>query len=801
MRRSGLCVIVFALNLFAFSNLTFTPGTISMGESSVLTGDFSVVGDSADILLILDISGDGIPDENVDHVIYNSKEVGEKFIDGDDDQDTIADGKASLPIETGGEKGFDIPGTYFIILSDKGGPDTASLIVNTWPVTNTYISGKVSSDSGGIKNIIVYAAFKTPELQDEFERIVSTDANGDYIVYLPDTMQGKDVKVGAEDEFGVLEGTSLIPPHPAETTVTAGLTTINFIFERTKFFIAGVVKDESGSPIAKARLWFQSEDLNMEFGVEADSLGKFIAPVKDGIWEIHFDDKGSSVEYMSPDVKVEVLPGDDTVDVVYVLLTADATISGTIVDSAGIDLEEDFDINVAMDTTGQWNHPDGVWYYARADISEDGSFEIPVSSKFLRYMVHTWVNEDVLPQGYFVSPSYIDSAGPGQSDLLIEIKKGDKYVNLSVVDETNNPVANVGVELSEQYSGVEVGGQTDINGTALLQVSLGSWQIRVDDPNYMNQDYSVSVDEADDTVDVIYMVHSTDAVISGTVSGDIPEKLYIMATADHDSLQGTFIAETEVTGRGAFEINVSSNVHFPGYYVAVDRHDLPEEYIIVPQDDGGNYPYHNVAAGTDTLEFLVLEPNGSISGKFKMTFPTDPHDAGVFAVDSARGFTVSVWMKPDSTYGMKLPNGVYTVVGGYISENDTLLHKVDSIVINNNDIIINWTDAGPEIVPVVFTPVSDHIVFNLKNYPNPFRGYTNISFSTPVKGKASLKIFDLNGKTIMTLYSGDVNRGRYYFKLNADKLGYQIGAGYYIARLTINGEKRYTRNIRLIYLK
>ena len=158
-------------------------------------------------------------------------------------------------------------------------------------------------------------------------------------------------------------------------------------------------------------------------------------------------------------------------------------------------------------------------------------------------------------------------------------------------------------------------------------------------------------------------------------------------------------------------------------------------------------------------------------------------------------------MKNDSTYMMKLPNGVYTVVGGYVSPTDTLIYKVDSIVINNNDIIIIFTDSGVQIVPVVFTPVTDYMVFSLKSFPNPFRGYTTISFSIPFKGKASLKIYDLNGRTLMTLYSGYVNRGRYSFRLNTDKLGYQIKSGYIIARLSINGEKRYTRNIRLIHLK
>ena len=67
-------------------------------------------------------------------------------------------------------------------------------------------------------------------------------------------------------------------------------------------------------------------------------------------------------------------------------------------------------------------------------------------------MLHTWADD--LPQGYFISPSYIDSVGPGQSGIQIFIKKADQLMEVTVVDMSSyrGPVADVTVQLLYQQS-------------------------------------------------------------------------------------------------------------------------------------------------------------------------------------------------------------------------------------------------------------------------------------------------------------------------------------------------------------
>lgn len=68
--------------------------------------------------------------------------------------------------------------------------------------------------------------------------------------------------------------------------------------------------------------------------------------------------------------------------------------------------------------------------------------------------------------------------------------------------------------------------------------------------------------------------------------------------------------------------------------------------------------------------------------------------------------------------------------------------------------------------------------FELKqNYPNPFNPVTNIEFKIVNSGFVKLKIFDMLGKEIETLYSGNLNAGSY--KSQWDASNFPSGVYYY----------------------
>ncbi len=73
--------------------------------------------------------------------------------------------------------------------------------------------------------------------------------------------------------------------------------------------------------------------------------------------------------------------------------------------------------------------------------------------------------------------------------------------------------------------------------------------------------------------------------------------------------------------------------------------------------------------------------------------------------------------------------------------------------------------------------------FELKqNYPNPFNPSTKISFKIADIGNVSLKVYDINGKEVVTLISKEMNAGNYEVTFDANKLS----SGVYFYKLVTN---------------
>lgn len=66
-----------------------------------------------------------------------------------------------------------------------------------------------------------------------------------------------------------------------------------------------------------------------------------------------------------------------------------------------------------------------------------------------------------------------------------------------------------------------------------------------------------------------------------------------------------------------------------------------------------------------------------------------------------------------------------------------------------------------------------------QNYPNPFNPSTTIKYSIQVKGMYSLKIFNVLGQEVKTLYTGLLETGEHNINFNSDKLP----SGVYIYQL------------------
>jgi photosystem II stability/assembly factor-like uncharacterized protein len=77
-------------------------------------------------------------------------------------------------------------------------------------------------------------------------------------------------------------------------------------------------------------------------------------------------------------------------------------------------------------------------------------------------------------------------------------------------------------------------------------------------------------------------------------------------------------------------------------------------------------------------------------------------------------------------------------------------------------------DGSFEYSQEIEAEVKPYLVFLLEqNYPNPFNPTTTISYTIPVNGTVTLKVFDIIGKEIVTLVNEEKHTGEYEIEFNA----------------------------------
>ncbi len=77
-----------------------------------------------------------------------------------------------------------------------------------------------------------------------------------------------------------------------------------------------------------------------------------------------------------------------------------------------------------------------------------------------------------------------------------------------------------------------------------------------------------------------------------------------------------------------------------------------------------------------------------------------------------------------------------------------------------------------------------------QNYPNPFNPATNISFTVPSTGRATLKVLNIIGQEIATLFDGEAQAG-IFNQVQFTASGF--ASGMYFSRLEYNGKIQMTK--------
>jgi hypothetical protein len=124
--------------------------------------------------------------------------------------------------------------------------------------------------------------------------------------------------------------------------------------------------------------------------------------------------------------------------------------------------------------------------------------------------------------------------------------------------------------------------------------------------------------------------------------------------------------------------------------------------------------------------------------------------------------------------------------------NDAMQTNWDEIRIGTD-----WISVSSPLAPV---GVKDLAAQNLpkgfelsQNYPNPFNPTTQLSYSVKLSGFISLKVYNLLGQQVASLFEGVRPAGNYQATFNAENLP----SGVYFARLQ-NGTNSVTKKMMLL---
>jgi hypothetical protein len=84
-----------------------------------------------------------------------------------------------------------------------------------------------------------------------------------------------------------------------------------------------------------------------------------------------------------------------------------------------------------------------------------------------------------------------------------------------------------------------------------------------------------------------------------------------------------------------------------------------------------------------------------------------------------------------------------------------------------------------------------------QNYPNPFNPTTTIRFNLPEAANITLKVFNVHGQLVKTLYSGELSAGSHQLQWDAtNEPGQKVTSGVYFYQL----QSRNFRQVRKMML-
>ena len=381
---------------------------------------------------------------------------------------------------------------------------------------------------------------------------------------------------------------------------------------------------------------------------------------------------------------------------------------------------------------------------------------------------------------------------------------------------------------------VDAGAWTDISVTTTsyseIPASVGTWQYRV-------QVKSGECTEAYSSPLAIIVSPKTITITPTTgqakIFGDAdPPFTYTNSEwSDNSNFSGVLGRSTgENVGNYAFSLSsLSTGSNYTLILAPGPQFSITPKYIIVTPDGGqtkvfGNadpapFTYtHTALVGADVISGLMGRGTGEDVGDYLLTLGT--LDAGTnytLSIATTPNFSITakpILITPDEgqtkIVGAEDPTFTYTSApallgsdvftgqltresGEIVGEYDYLLGTLTAGI--NYSLSIVGTNTFAILVSTGVEDLQGNDGLKFKNYPNPFRSYTTLSYTLPVDGRVTITISDIHGKLVKTVISNEMQtEGEYILTIND-----WSDSGIYIATLKLKiNNKELQRTIKLV---
>ncbi|MDR3627995.1 MAG: T9SS type A sorting domain-containing protein [Ignavibacteriaceae bacterium] len=279
------------------------------------------------------------------------------------------------------------------------------------------------------------------------------------------------------------------------------------------------------------------------------------------------------------------------------------------------------------------------------------------------------------------------------------------------------------------------------------------------------------------------------AQVTGIVldeSGNAALNTYVSLYNTNSSNSTQILYTTSLDVNGAFQLGLLAG-------------QLNSGYTWMLQATTNNYSDTTKDLLTPIAEIPSISSSDSIYKKL-VFYSVNSYISGKVTIDgSAPGFTIKLaaanqdsaqstvyansegyftFRVTDKIYNYSIsPNiGYYSASGFYY--NNLIAHPGETGLIFN-------ISTTPLSVKQVSPNIPKKYSLN-QNYPNPFNPATVINYDLPKSGQVTLKVYDILGKEVSTLYNGVQNAGTYTVSFDASKLAsgiyfYELRAGNFVA--------------------